>query len=247
MNAHDVRLALATRYQPPEWCLFFEVSNDTGTSRRRYADAVAMSIWPSRGYAIHGHEIKVSRSDFIAEMRDPTKADEVGRYCDFWWLVTPAKLVAVEELPETWGLLEVTGAGLRVKKQAPKREPADMTRGFMAAMIRRGQDMQQGHIQREIEKGETARQASMDREVERRTKELREKVARQAEWARDFEAAFGMAPRFYSNPVNIAEHIRVAEQIGGEWGALRRTQEAAIALAEAISAVTLKPVSEDRA
>lgn len=236
ITSADIKAALAVRYQPPEWCLFFEVSNDTGTNSRRYADAVAMSIWPSRGYAIHGHEIKVSRSDFIAEMRDPAKADAVGEFCDFWWLVTPPKLVAAEELPTTWGLMEMTGAGMRVKKQAPKRESSPPTRGFLASMIRRGQDMEQAHIRRAIEKGEAERQARVNREVERRTKELREQVEKQAKWQDEFDAAFGVYPPPYTSPAEMAARIKLAQQIGGSWGALAQARNSALRLAEAIAA-----------
>ncbi|MFN3169274.1 MAG: hypothetical protein ACE37E_01115 [Hyphomicrobiales bacterium] len=204
------------------------MADDTGTRGRRYADAVAMSIWPSRGYSLQGFEVKVSRSDFISEMKDPTKADAVGQYCDLWWLVTPSKLVAPEELPETWGLMELTGAGLRVKKQAPKREPATPTRGFMAALLRRGQDMQQAHIRKAIEDGNAKRQSEIDSRVEEKTRLLKKKVADNAEWQSEFEQRFGVKPSDYRfrDPSKLADAIKLAEGLVGDYSrltALRNT------------------------
>ncbi len=50
----------------------------------RAADAVAMDLWPSKGLEIHGHEVKVSRSDWLSELKQPEKCEPVKRYCDRW-------------------------------------------------------------------------------------------------------------------------------------------------------------------
>lgn len=243
--ANDIKRALAVKYQPPEWCLYYEVADDTGTRQSRYADAVAMSIWPSRGYQLHGFEVKVSRGDFLAEMRDPTKADAVGQFCDFWWLVVPKQMVVVEEVPETWGLMELTKAGLRIKKQAPKREAVEPSRGFMAALLRRGQDMQQAHVQKAIEEGEVSRRANMNREIERRTKDTREKAEKNAEWAREFERAFGIKPKQYTPPARMAETFKIAERIAGEFGALEQIRNTAKRLVEDIDSAAPAIKQED--
>lgn len=79
---------LRKRYEPPAWAFLEQVRNSTGWKRtERYADAVAMSLWPSRGLEVHGFEIKVSRSDVLKELRDPEKAAPIMRFCDRWWLV----------------------------------------------------------------------------------------------------------------------------------------------------------------
>ena len=57
----------------------------------RYADAVAMNLFPSRGLALHGFEIKVSKSDFKSEIENPEKSVPVQQYCDHWWIVAPAE------------------------------------------------------------------------------------------------------------------------------------------------------------
>lgn len=55
---------------------------------------------------ILGFEVKVSRSDWLSELKKPEKADSLARYCDRWYLViSDPKIVKDGELPPTWGLL----------------------------------------------------------------------------------------------------------------------------------------------
>src|SRR5690349_4873984 len=86
MSTSQIREALRERYAPPAWAFFEEVGNATGIRSSRWADAVAMGLWHSRGIDIHGFEIKCNRNDFIRELRDPSKAEAVAEHCDFWWL-----------------------------------------------------------------------------------------------------------------------------------------------------------------
>lgn len=237
-KASDIREALARKFAPPEWFIAYEVANDTGTAAARFADAVAMSIWPSRGHRINGFEIKVSRSDFVVEMKAPEKADAVMKFCDFWWLVVPKNMVAPEEVPPTWGLMDLTDAGLRVKKMAPTLSPMPATRGFMSALLRRSRDMGSAHVRSEIAKGHAEREAAMEKEVERRTSSIREKLAERDQWAKEFEAAFGMRPSQYSAPADLAETIKVAQRLLGNWGALATASTAAKRLVDEIDTFT---------
>jgi hypothetical protein len=59
-----------------------------------------MSLWPSRGIELHGIEIKVSRNDWLKELGDPAKADEIARFCDRWWVA------AGDESIHQWDSLE---------------------------------------------------------------------------------------------------------------------------------------------
>ena len=55
MNEGGVFEALKTRYNSPEYCLLPQVRNSTGySSKVRTADAIAMSLWPSRGLTLTG-------------------------------------------------------------------------------------------------------------------------------------------------------------------------------------------------
>ncbi len=72
----------------------------------RRADALWLPITTGQRGQIIGHEIKVSRSDVIAEISDPHKADAWARYCTRWWLVVsdPA-LVDGLDIPPEWGVM----------------------------------------------------------------------------------------------------------------------------------------------
>jgi hypothetical protein len=125
------------RFPAPGWCVLWEVANGTGWKTKRHADAVAIGIWPSHGYAIHGIEIKRSRADLMREFKDPSKADAVGKYCDHWWLVlADAKIADGVQLPASWGVLAPTNQLLRVVKKAPKLKPKAVDRSFFAALVR---------------------------------------------------------------------------------------------------------------
>lgn len=111
----------------------------------RIADAVAMDLWPSKGLEIHGHEIKVSRSDWLAELKQPEKSWPVRRYCDRWWLVVSDRsIIKPGELPEGWGLMAIgerTGGATveqyaRVVVAAPKLKPEAISRDFIAPLLR---------------------------------------------------------------------------------------------------------------
>lgn len=121
----DMRSMLREMHPSGEWALMEEVAPRTGGGTR-YADAVAVNLWKSRGYAVHGFEIKVSRADWMRELKNPAKADEVFGYCDHWWVVAAPGIVRPEELPAGWGLLEPArkrGKGSQAT-MAPDGDPA---------------------------------------------------------------------------------------------------------------------------
>lgn len=137
-TSNDVLRALRARHDPRAWAFLAEVRNETGfATKPRTADAIAMSLWPSRGLELHGFEVKVSRADWQKELADPSKAEAVARYCDRWWVACgSAEIVREGELPETWGLLVRRGDALVVKKQAPKLAAQALTREFIASLFR---------------------------------------------------------------------------------------------------------------
>lgn len=98
------------------------------------ADFIAIDKWPS-GQSLIGHEVKVSRADWLTELRDLSKSERVKRYCDYWYLVVsdPA-IVKAGELPGDWGLMYAHGPGLRVKTKAPTLDPEPLTLDFVAGL-----------------------------------------------------------------------------------------------------------------
>lgn len=136
VKASEIRNALRRRYAPPECAIAFEVAQSTGFAARRRLDAVAMDLWPSRGLALHGIEIKVSRNDWRKEKANPSKAEEIARFCDLFWIAAPKDLVPDHELPTAWGLLELDGKDLKIKIKATPTPAEAVGREFLAAMLR---------------------------------------------------------------------------------------------------------------
>lgn len=109
-----------------------------GTGPLRTADAMVVDLWPSSGHLIHGFEIKVSRSDWLTELKDPEKAGAFKPYCDRWWLVVPDAAIVRDDLPAEWGLITLAKNGdtLRIHKQAPMLERQAMPFEMTAAWLR---------------------------------------------------------------------------------------------------------------
>ncbi|WP_066681647.1 hypothetical protein [Sphingomonas sp. CCH9-E2] len=174
MRSSDVRAALARKFCAPEYALFYEVGDATGGRARRWADAIAMGLWPSRGIALQGFEIKVSRSDWLNELRQPAKAEAIARYCRYWWIVTPPDLVREGELPERWGHYEVRGNGLKVVRAAPPLDPVPVSPEFLAALLRRSDEHARSTVREAIEKAMVDERAAIGKriedEVKRRTR-----------------------------------------------------------------------------
>lgn len=166
---------IALRHPSPEWATFFEVQNGTGwtgpgRSRLRRADALAFGIWQSRGYAVHGFEIKRSRSDWLKELAEPEKADAVGAFCDRWWLVIEHRQLALDsEVPETWGILCPKGDKLVALRDAPKREAAPLTRAQLAAILRKVSET-------------TVPKALVDKTINEKLEEERARAERNRSW-----------------------------------------------------------------
>lgn len=83
------------------------ITEGWGDGAGEHPDAIGWRRGPSDGGAVLV-EVKVSRSDFLADARKPHRADPalgVGRYR---YYLCPEGLIAPEEIPPRWGLLYVT-------------------------------------------------------------------------------------------------------------------------------------------
>jgi len=137
MTSNDIKKLLHNKYCAPSYAFFTEVGSSTGGACR-YADGIAASLWPSTGFEFQGFEIKTSHSDFLNELKRQDKSDEIMKFCDRWWIVAPAGIVKKEELPATWGLIEVKGNGkLYTTKHAPLLKHTRPEPGFIAMLLRR--------------------------------------------------------------------------------------------------------------
>lgn len=124
-------------FRDPAHAWLEQVRSGTGYgSRERYADALAVSLWPSRGIWFAGIEIKVDRGDWLREVDAPEKAAEIMKWCDFWYVAAPAGIVELGEVPETWGLYVVEKGKAKLVKEAPRLSPELPTRTFVASVLR---------------------------------------------------------------------------------------------------------------
>lgn len=166
---------LRKRYddQRGAWVYLTEVRNATGYKANSAVDALALSLWPSRGIELHGHEIKVSRSDWLRELKDVRKSQPIQRYCDRWWLVVgDPDIVQPGELPPTWGLMVVRGGRLVAVKEAPKLEREEWSPTFVAAFFRGFmKDIENGWVRKDVHAKLEQQLRNLDPEIEERVKE----------------------------------------------------------------------------
>lgn len=211
----DLGVRLREYLSGGEWVVQFEVGNSTGHKTNRHADAVAMSIWPSRGYKIHGYEIKVSRSDWQRELREPQKADAIGQYCDAWFLIAPPDIVHEVEVPETWGWLVPSGKSLRIKKQPKPLPPKPLGRDFIAAMLRNNHADDERRIAEKLRKLRAADQENNQKHIERELQARHRKYVDLKEAVDRFEKETGIqivSP--WGSDNKIGKKVKLVEAIG---------------------------------
>lgn len=61
LSEYELFRALRHHYPAREYALLPQVGNGTGSRCNRHADALALSLWPSRGLHLNGFEIKSHR------------------------------------------------------------------------------------------------------------------------------------------------------------------------------------------
>jgi hypothetical protein len=118
----------------------------------RVADFMVMDLWKSTGFEVAGHEVKISRGDWLRELKSPDKAGEFAPYVNRWWVVVPSLVIVVMgELPAEWGLMALTGSGeLRAAREAPRRDALPMPADRLAAFLRAVQKTAAAQAVREL-------------------------------------------------------------------------------------------------
>lgn len=125
---------------------FMGYDDETGRSvgPLRTIDFLALDLWESHGCQIIGHEVKVSRSDWLRELAEPEKGEAWARYCNQFYVVAPAGVVRNrEELPTGWGLILLpelrdgyATPAPRITHRSPTREPDPLPRALTFAIAR---------------------------------------------------------------------------------------------------------------
>ncbi len=153
------RLAHASK---TEWLFLRELRVGTGfrNSSSQRLDAFALNCLPHLAMKRVCYEIKISRADFLNELKHPLKRRIGLRYSNEFYFVTPPGLLKPDEIPVECGLMEIgqadraarsamllnqaTGCFLdpdcqdfcRVVIPAPWRDTPGPTWQFAAAMLR---------------------------------------------------------------------------------------------------------------
>lgn len=107
MRSEDIVKALKGKYGSYQFATFSELRIGTGygDGREQRIDFWALDC--------HGEnerlsfEIKISRADFLSEMRKPQKRRAAMAYSNRFYFVTPPGLIKAEEIPNECGLIEV--------------------------------------------------------------------------------------------------------------------------------------------
>lgn len=105
-----------------------------GQGGYRRCDALYVGFTTTSGRILVGHELKISRADWLHELDQNGKSDEWADECHEWWLVVndPA-IVRDGELPAGWGLMAPGRSKTRMQiVHKPDRKPATHRPGWHA-------------------------------------------------------------------------------------------------------------------
>lgn len=138
MKAKELIAVLRGNYELPQWVFVDEMRCGTGWSNEQRMDAWAMNCWPSKHFERIAFEVKVSRSDLLAELHHPEKKDSALELSNYFYFVTPVDLMKVSEIPDGCGLKVVNALGnIRTVVEAPWRPCGDIPPTFAASLLRR--------------------------------------------------------------------------------------------------------------
>lgn len=193
LSVHD---ALRGKYQAPHYVLMFEVRDSTGFDSTRSADAMAISLYQTKGREVIGFEIKHARSDWLRELKQPDKAEEIGKFCDYFYLVTQDDSIArIDELPMPWGWMVVKGQRLKVMKKPERMQPRPLDRPMLCSLLytlrEHCQSETKKQIREEVDAGVKSHHSGQAWEIEN----LKKKMAELEKAVKDFEDASGVQIR----------------------------------------------------
>jgi hypothetical protein len=242
MNAAFIRAALKDHYPAPEYGIVYEVARATGFDAHRHIDAIAMDLWPSRGLALHAIEIKVGRSDWRREKANPEKAEELARFCDYFWIAAPADLIPADEVPDAWGLFAVDGDGrIAVAKRAARTEAQPFGRPFVAALLRAAtRPIGDGTLDAMLAKRAAAQEKTFEERVKSRADSMAGRNQNDGRAWRRLVEAVGLDDGHYFDDEELIRAVRCVFQSGAvkTWSGLddlqKRLEAASAQLAAAM-------------
>lgn len=136
LTAYDLVERLRAKYPSDAYAVLEQMANGTGTNCGSWIDVAVFSLWPSKGIWRAAYEIKVSRSDWLRELSDPTKNEWARKAFHYFWYVVDKGVAKEDEVPEGCGLMAVHGKGLNIVKHAQRKSDVTTTDTFVASMAR---------------------------------------------------------------------------------------------------------------
>lgn len=140
MNGSFIINALKNKYPEKDYGFFVELRIGGGFSKdsEQRFDAWSISYFPSKRNVTTCFEVKISKSDFMHEIKNPKKRRAGLRLANEFYFVTPEGLLEITDIPPECGLLEVTEGGLiRTTIHAPFRDIEPPTWLFLSSICRR--------------------------------------------------------------------------------------------------------------
>ena len=237
----EIATAMRVRYPSNAYALLFEVGDSTGFKCSRHADAICMSLWPSRGLDVTGFEFKASRSDWTKELKDPAKAEAVLQYCDFWSLVVADRdIVKPGELPATWGLVALKGKSLVTITEPTRLAAKPWPKEFLAAVLRSAADPVAAVDDAAIRNARCAVEQEANKRSEAVRERLDKKIVELTTQIREFETTAGVSISNRWSGINAKEFAVAVKSLsdGGHvahLATLERLRRDAAKLAETVS------------
>lgn len=218
LHEHQAIELLRERHSEHGTIVLPQVRNGTGHTRQtRTADALVCETWSSRGIGFTGVEYKRSRADWLKELRDPAKAEEIGKFCRYWVMLAPAGLIDVDELPELWGLWEIhNNKTIRLKKKAPLKKYLPPTIEFICSILRANREYDPARVHDWTL--ETRIRKRIEKEFEGRFERIRKERDDIRTKVRQFEDASGMSlgwnmDRSIQLAPKLLHHLSYPEQV----------------------------------
>ncbi|MEE8111153.1 MAG: hypothetical protein V3T54_00315 [Acidobacteriota bacterium] len=146
MTSDDIMDRIEGWHDGRQWSCIRELRVGTGFSgdSMQRIDLWIMNNWPSRGFERIAYEVKVSRGDFLREIKKPWKRKAAMRLSNMFFFAAPLGLLKAREIPEGCGLLEIPMMGRgKVTVPAKFREDQVPEWVFVSTLARRASEAEQ--------------------------------------------------------------------------------------------------------
>lgn len=139
ITADHIKAAIKNKFSDTQrYGVLTEVNSGTGYLGMTWIDALVISLWPSDGMHRMAFEVKVSRADFLSEMKKHSKNEFFREHChEFWYATAKGVVKSEDEIPEGCGWMCMRGdSQLVIKKQAQRKVDVLLDDTFVASITR---------------------------------------------------------------------------------------------------------------